>query len=289
MNPESIDTIQTGSLHDGGTDGVAWWRHRIGDTLAQLGRNVPRAWHLALSRTAAAAFESRTSAIFIGPYCRWKYGDPDYWQKFEPGSSGSYYRSFQDFFTRNLVAPLVPTDEVVWPCEGLLCQAVPYSDMDSLRIKGEWMRASRIFALQESWSQVGGFLYNVFLHNHNYHHIHSPVSGRVTRVVRIPGKLFFLRPWAYEDPSFPALRNERVVIDIEDAHGSAWSLAIVGGPLVGTVQLHSNARVGASVSLCDKLATFRMGSTCCLLSPIRAATPIGSLVEVGSGLTRAKE
>ena len=270
-------------LHSG-ADSAVGWRRRLGDALAIVGGSVPRGWHLTLSRATAAAFECRASAILIGPYCRWKFGERDYWQRFEPGSSGSFYRSFQDFFTRNLVTPIVPKGDFVWPCEGLLCQAVPYNDMDRLRIKGEWMRASKIFALPEAGYEVGGFLYNVFLHNHNYHHIHAPVAGRVTRVVRIPGKLFFLRPWAYEDPAFPALRNERVVIDIEDDRGWTWSLAMVGGPLVGTVQLHSRAHVGAYIALCEKVASFRMGSTCCLLSPIRAVTPIGSTVEVGATL-----
>ena len=146
------------------------------------------------------------------------------------------------------------------------------------------MRASKIFAIPESKYDVGGFLYNVFLHNRNYHHIHSPVSGRLRRVIRVPGKLFLLRPSAYEDPSFPALRNERVVIDIEDDKGLTWSLSIVGGPLVGAVQLSSKAHVGTRIALCQKLASFRMGSTCCLLAPIRSLTPVGSSVEVGDRL-----
>src|SRR5258708_7787321 len=105
--------------HDYGANTGAWWR-LLGGILAQLGSIVPRAWHLAFSRVAAVVFECRASSLFIGPYCRWNYGDSDHWKKFEPGSSGSAYRSFQDFFARNLRTPLVPKGDSVWPCEGLL-------------------------------------------------------------------------------------------------------------------------------------------------------------------------
>jgi len=270
-------------LHNGrATDGI-WWR-LLGEILRQMGNILPRVWHITSSRAASAAFETRASALLIDPYCLWKYKDRYYWKKFEPGSSGLRYRSFQDFFTRNLLTPLEPKGDSAWPCEGLLCQVVPYRDMDALRIKGEWMRASKIFAIPESRCQVSGFMYNIFLHNDNYHHIHAPTTGRVTRILRIPGKLFFLRPWSHKDPSFPALKNERVLIDIEDTQGLTWCLAIVGGPMVGTVQLTPEVKVDARISICQKIASFRMGSTCCLLAPVRSATAVGSMVKVGDNI-----
>jgi len=272
-------------LEDVRVDRGTGWRV-FGCALAQLGHIVPRSWHLALSRATAAIFEWRASALLISPYCRWQYGDKDHWKKFEPGSSGLKYRSFQDFFTRNFVASPAPRGDSVWPCEGLFCQMLPYESRDAnwVDVKGEWMRPRTIFAIPERRHDSDLFVYNVFLHNRNYHHIHSPVSGTVTRVVRIPGKLYYLRPWAYRDPSFPALRNERVVIDIEDGRGWTWSLAIVGGPLVGSVRLSSITHVGSRVMLCEKIASFLMGSTVCLLAPVRSMTSVGTAVEVGDRL-----
>jgi phosphatidylserine decarboxylase len=77
-----------------------------------------------------------------------------------------------------------------------------------------------------------------------------------------------LRPWFYKNfPSVPAFRNERVIVLIEDVEGELWALSIVGGPGVGTISLTSETVVGGVVKSGDELAIFKLGSTCCLVSP----------------------
>ncbi|MFT6633949.1 MAG: hypothetical protein ACJAS4_003923 [Bacteriovoracaceae bacterium] len=45
-------------------------------------------------------------------------------------------------------------------------------------------------------------------------------------------------------------------------------LSIVGGPLVGTIKLPNHLSKGSRISIGEKLASFEMGSTCCLISPL---------------------
>ena len=127
---------------------------------------------------------------------------------------------------------------------------------------------------------------NVFLHNNNYHRIHSPVNGSITRVEHIPGDLVILRPWIYKnDPSLPALRNERINVDIKSEKGEHWFLSIVGGPAVGTMVMAQGITVGSAINIGQEVATFLLGSTCCIASPIPISqASLGEQVKVGQPL-----
>jgi phosphatidylserine decarboxylase len=110
---------------------------------------------------------------------------------------------------------------------------------------------------------------NVFLHNKNYHRIHSPIDGTITRIQHMPGDLIVLRPWIYkQNPSLPAFRNERYNIDITDSSGKKWYLSIVGGPAVGSIELGMNIAPGAKVRKLQEISVFYLGSTCCMAAPL---------------------
>ena len=126
---------------------------------------------------------------------------------------------------------------------------------------------------------------NIFLHNNNYHRIHAPVNGKISRIEHIPGDLVLLRPWAYKNPSLPALRNERINVDIVDEEGKTWYLSIVGGPGVGAIVLGDKTTLGSSVEIGKEIATFLLGSTCCIASPIPVTkNKIGDQVFMGEPL-----
>ena len=127
---------------------------------------------------------------------------------------------------------------------------------------------------------------NVFLHNRDYHRIHSPINGIISRIEHIPGDLVMLRPWIYaNDPSHPALRNERVNVDITDKNGKIWYLSIVGGPAVGTIELNEKTQLNSKITAGEELATFLLGSTCCMASPIALNKDVGKNVQIGESLT----
>ena len=93
------------------------------------------------------------------------------------------------------------------------------------------------------------------------------------------------RPWIYpNDPSHPALRNERYNVDITDAAGKKWYLSIVGGPAVGTIVLDNKTHLNNVVSAGDEIATFLLGSTCCMASPIPVTKEVGEPVKIGESL-----
>ena len=237
---------------------------------------------LSLSAAIARFYRTGISRFLIRPYCWWQYGDPNYHRHFRPGNGGKRYTSFQDYFTRDFSTPPAIKSNSVWPCEGYLCERGKVSALSTVNIKGETRTIQTIFGIKDNDIPKDSFFSNVFLHNNNYHHIHSPVTGTITRIERIPGKLLLLRPWAYKSaPSLPALTNERVNIDITDKSGKCWLLSVVGGPLVATIKMVTGIVVGADVTVGQKISSFELGSTCCLVSPHPPNANVGDIVNMG--------
>ena len=141
----------------------------------------------------------------------------------------------------------------MWPCEGLLCDAGKIKNISSANIKGDIRSVETIFGLENDTIPDDYNFTNVFLHNKNYHRIHAPITGTITRIQHIPGDLVILRPWIYkENQSLPAFRNERYNIDITDSNGKVWHLSIVGGPAVGTIKLPNNITIQTKINKLDE-------------------------------------
>lgn len=245
----------------------------------QIWGRLGRSMQFSISALIARFYNTRLSAVLIRPYCWWHYGNPNYCQGFLPGNGGRHFRTFQEFFTRDFIEPPEITSGAIWPCEGYLCESGKTEKLSTVKVKGEEREIPSIFGREIPGQS---FFSNVFLHNNNYHHIHAPVSGKISRIVRIPGELLLLRPWAYKNnPSLPALTNERVNVDILDSKGREWLLSIVGGPLVATIRLPEYLRIHAHIEIGQKIATFELGSTCCMVSPIAPETSVGSQIQVG--------
>ncbi len=213
-------------------------------------------------------YSNPISKHIIKPYIRVNYKDKDYLKKFNPPSGKSSFSTFQDFFTREFKALPKQEGPYAWPCEGLLCQEAKVAQVQSAKVKGEKRNVATVFGLEAGAIPRDYSFTNVFLHNKNYHRIHAPTNGTITRIQHIPGDLVVLRPWIYkQNPSLPAFRNERYNIDITDGNGKVWHLSIVGGPAVGTITLSAGIAIGETVALLDELAMFYLGSTCCMAAP----------------------
>ncbi len=222
-----------------------------------------------ISTVYTTLYKKKFSRYIISPYLWLNYSDKTYLDKFKPPMGKKTYGNFQDFFTREFkVMPDNPS-QWVWPCEGLLCDMGHVDDLQKSNVKNDIRQIAVIFGVDEDLIPKEHVFTNVFLHNKNYHRIHSPISGTISRIQHVPGDLVVLRPWIYkQNPSLPAFRNERYNIDITDEMGRVWYLSIVGGPAVGTIELGKNIKVGSTVEKLQELSIFYLGSTCCMAAPL---------------------
>lgn len=231
--------------------------------------NIPSNLQRAFSTWYSSLYNKPFSKTIIAPYIRLNYSDKNYLEKFKPPHGKTDFECFQDFFIREF-KHLPKTDSpYVWPCEGLLCDEERLENLRLVCIKSDIRTISTVFGVDERKIPEHYTFTNVFLHNKNYHRIHSPVEGTITRIQHVPGDLVVLRPWIYKgNPSLPAFRNERYNIDIQDTLGRTWYLSIVGGPAVGTIALGENIVEGSKVSKLQEISLFYLGSTCCMAAPI---------------------
>ncbi|MGB5820549.1 MAG: phosphatidylserine decarboxylase [Saonia sp.] len=246
--------------------------------------NLPSHIQRKVSSTYASTYDKRYSKWIIKPYIRINYRDKNYLDKFKPPKGKTDFDSFQDFFTREFKSLPQSTDPSVWPCEGLLCDTGKVGDIDTIKVKCDERNVATIFGLEKDHIPDNYNFTNVFLHNKNYHRIHSPIRGKISRIQHVPGDLVVLRPWIYkQNPSLPAFRNERYNIDITDAYNRIWYLSIVGGPAVGTIELSENIRLGQEVDKLEEIALFYLGSTCCMAAPeVPKFHSKNTFVEVGA-------
>ena len=248
---------------------VPLWRARFYKFLSvNLWGGIPSNIQRKISAVYANLYNKPFSKSIIKPYIKLNYRDKQYLQKFKPPFGKESFENFQDFFIREFKNDPVTTASEVWPCEGLLCDLSKVKDFSSIGIKSDKRNIHTIFGVSNDTIPSNYTFSNVFLHNKNYHRIHAPVSGRITRVQHIPGDLIVLRPWIYkQNPSLPAFRNERYNVDILDANGKVWYLSIIGGPGVGTIALQTGIKIGSVISKLQQVAMFYLGSTCCMASP----------------------
>ncbi|MEM6894113.1 MAG: phosphatidylserine decarboxylase [Bacteroidota bacterium] len=244
---------------------------------------LPSPWQRRISAWYSKFYTTAFSKKIIRPYIKLNYSDNDYLDKFKPPFGKDDFDSFQDFFIREFRD--LPNNEShhVWPCEGLLCDESKVEDLEYVQVKSDVRSVNTVFGVARTTIPKEYTFTNVFLHNKNYHRIHSPINGTITRIQHVPGDLIILRPWIYkQNPSLPAFRNERYNVDIEDEKGRIWYLSIVGGPAVGTIEMGKNIQVGQKIQKMEQLALFYLGSTCCMAAPLPPRFQMkNSFVEVG--------
>jgi len=187
---------------------------------------------------------------------------------YKPASGTTDYKSFHDFFTRSLKNPLTAAYPFIWPCEGQICEMTKVNENKAIFVKKQPQKIIQILNCDYELFKNHSFV-NIFLHNNHYHRIHSPISGTICEIKKIPGRFDFLRPWLYKksEVSYPALVNERVVISMTDSYNKIWVLCLVAGMGVGNILLEPLIKVGSSISVGEEVAHFEMGSTVCLLAP----------------------
>ncbi len=249
---------------------VPQWRADMYKFLSvRLWGNIPSPLQRRLSKVYSSLYDKPFSKRFIAPYVKLNYSDENYLEKFKPPFGKNDYDSFQDFFIREFKSLPMTASKMVWPCEGLLCDVNYVSNITTTKVKCDERQVETVFGVDKESIPDNYTFTNVFLHNKNYHRIHAPVNGTITRIQHVPGDLVVLRPWIYkQNPSLPAFRNERVNIDIVDEENRTWYLSIVGGPAVGTIELPENIQLNATVGKLDEIALFYLGSTCCMASPV---------------------
>ena len=148
------------------------------------------------------------------------------------------YKTFNDFFTRALkpdARPLADAD-FVCPVDGAISQFGDIERDQIFQAKGHRYSTTALVggdAALASRFEHGSFA-TLYLSPRDYHRIHMPCDGRLTRMIYVPGALFSVNPTTARGVPGLFARNERVVCVFESAFGP-FVLTLVGATIVGSM------------------------------------------------------
>lgn len=149
------------------------------------------------------------------------------------------YTSFNEFFTRPLkpgVRPLAKAD-FVCPVDGAISQFGEIDDHQIFQAKGHQFTTTELVggdATLAAHFQHGSFA-NLYLSPKDYHRLHMPCEGRLTRMIYVPGALFSVNPTTARGIPRLFARNERVVCVFESKEHGPFVLTLVGATIVGSM------------------------------------------------------
>ena len=150
----------------------------------------------------------------------------------------SSYRSFNEFFTRALKPGVRPIAQagLVCPVDGAISQFGPIAGDQLFQAKGHHYSTTALVggdaALAAQYDD--GSFATIYLSPRDYHRIHMPCAGRLTRMIYVPGDLFSVNPVTARGVPGLFARNERVVCVFESARGP-FVLVLVGATIVGSM------------------------------------------------------
>jgi phosphatidylserine decarboxylase len=150
------------------------------------------------------------------------------------------YKSFNEFFTRPLkpgVRPLAAAD-FVCPVDGAISQFGAIDDHHILQAKGHRFTTTELVggdATLAAQFRHGSFA-NLYLSPKDYHRLHMPCDGRLTRMIYVPGALFSVNPTTARGVPNLFARNERVVCVFESEQHGPFVLVLVGATIVGSME-----------------------------------------------------
>ncbi|OGV26223.1 MAG: phosphatidylserine decarboxylase [Legionellales bacterium RIFCSPHIGHO2_12_FULL_37_14] len=193
-------------------------------------------------------------------------------------SDASKYESFNDFFTRKLLPEARPMAQAdfICPVDGVLSESGVIDRGKLIQAKGRDYTVQSLLATKEENLFSQGYFATFYLSPKDYHRIHMPIDGTVTKTVYLPGKLFSVQPATQRSISKLFAQNERVVIYFDTPKGK-MVMVLVGALIVGKIATswhgefkrkdHKQTLIHDLIHLKqgEEVGYFKLGSTVILL------------------------
>ncbi|MBF7053291.1 phosphatidylserine decarboxylase [Halomonas sp. KAO] len=148
------------------------------------------------------------------------------------------YATFNDFFTRALKDDARPIGEgVASPADGRLSQFGAIEAGQLLQAKGHRFSAEALLGgdTEAATRYLGGSFATIYLSPSDYHRVHMPLSGTLTEMVYVPGRLFSVNAATTEHVPGLFARNERLVCHFDTEHGP-MAMVLVGAMIVAAIE-----------------------------------------------------
>lgn len=220
------------------------------------------------------------------------------------------YPSLGEFFVRKLKPGIRPiaSAAAIHPTDSQISQHGRILNGQLIQAKGRDYHVQDLLMSNEATKTYqNGYFITYYLCPTDYHRVHAPVSGLITKVIHVPGELWPVNKWSVENVHDLFAVNERIIVEIASDYGPV-SVVFVGATNVGQIVLSFDEsfrgnqltlsktrmveyKTPISIERGDELGMFRMGSTIVMVYPEAFAnTFAGKLkldrfVKIGQALT----
>lgn len=151
------------------------------------------------------------------------------------------YKTFNAFFTRELKTGARPLHQdpqyIVHPVDGTVSQRGPIEQGRIIQAKGhDYSSLALLGDLPEVAARFDeGDFATIYLAPRDYHRIHMPVAGTLSKMIYVPGELFSVNPLTAQHVPGLFARNERVVAIFETEIGP-MAMVLVGATIVASIE-----------------------------------------------------
>lgn len=240
-----------------------------------------------LSR-AAGVLASTTNTTVKNLFIRW------FVQRYQVDMSQALeedpctYTNFNAFFTRALKpgARMIDSDpgSVICPADGAVSQLGKIASGRVFQAKGQTFSVVELLGgdIEAASAFTHGSFVTVYLSPRDYHRVHMPFAGTLTKMTYVPGDLFSVNTVTAEEVPRLFARNERVVCHFETSAGP-MVVVLVGAMIVASIETvwaglvaplrrkiittDYTAPKAIHLNKGDELGRFLLGSTAIVLFP----------------------
>jgi phosphatidylserine decarboxylase len=151
------------------------------------------------------------------------------------------FRSFNDFFTRELLPEARPQDQAVdsllSPVDGAVSQLGRIQHGRIFQAKGQAFSLTELLggSRQRAEDFAGGQFATLYLSPRDYHRVHMPMPGKLREMIYVPGALFSVNQTTAERVPGLFARNERLVCIFDTEHGP-MAMVLVGAMIVAAIE-----------------------------------------------------
>ncbi|MGM0480361.1 MAG: archaetidylserine decarboxylase [Pseudomonadota bacterium] len=150
------------------------------------------------------------------------------------------YKTFNDFFTRCLKPELRPLtaqqEQLAHPVDGVVSQLGAIEDGRIFQAKGHDYSLTDLLGGDSANAKpfIDGDFATIYLAPKDYHRIHMPCDGVLTKMIYVPGNLFSVNPLTARNVPNLFARNERVVA-LFDTEAGPMAMVLVGATIVASI------------------------------------------------------
>ena len=151
------------------------------------------------------------------------------------------YKTFNDFFTRVLRDGIRPIDtnpdSLIHPADGAISQYGKIYKDAILQAKGHYYSLETLVGGNPNDAkdfEDGSFI-TTYLSPGDYHRVHMPLTGKLEKMIFVPGDLFSVNPLTAKNIDNLFARNERVICFFNNERVGRFAVVMVGATIVASI------------------------------------------------------